>query len=77
MFNIEEQKDTSKVFKLSNPVVFVSTRLWGPENVIIKLIRTRKETRSLFKNLSYRMHDFSVICGVDLKCTELAIMYCE
>ena len=77
MFNIEEQKDTSKVFKLSNPVVFVSTRLWGRENVIIKLTRTRKETKSVFKNLSYRMHDFSVICGVDLKCTELAFTYYE
>ena len=65
------KKNNANIFQLSNPVVFVSTGLWEPENLIIKLSQAINETTRVFDNLSYRVFNFSVICGPDLKCDEL------
>ena len=70
MLNIPKQKDMSNIFQLSNPVVFAPTRLRAPENFIIKLIQAIKETKRVFKYLSYRICDFSGVYRPDLKCAE-------
>ena len=70
MFKIQEQNNTSNIFQLLNPVVFVFRRLWGPDNLIIKLTWTIKETKRVLENLSFRMCDFSVICRLDLRYRE-------
>ena len=42
----------------------------GPKSLITKLTWAMKETRRVFKNLSYRICDFSAIFGPDLTCAE-------